>query len=191
LCIWRKTIFQKKSNYNEILEYNWIWKTWIQINKNQGWKKIHYKTRKTFPNVVYRDNYAKLLWVFTLLFVIFIRSVLYSSVLANMRGSMKSLGNEFGNFLKSHNNLEDQPKLFEPQYTLLNLVWKYRQINCKKLHLTNTVFWCLIYLSYMSGYTWQLADFLSKALSFNKFMKFQATENMAIIHILLFQHLLA
>jgi len=43
----------------------------------------------------------------------------------------------------------------------------------------------------MSGYTWQLADFLSKALSFDKFLKFKATENMAIIQILLFKHLLA
>jgi hypothetical protein len=43
----------------------------------------------------------------------------------------------------------------------------------------------------MGGYTWQLADFLSKALSSDKFMKFKATENMAIIQILLFQHFLA
>jgi hypothetical protein len=43
----------------------------------------------------------------------------------------------------------------------------------------------------MGGYTWQLADFLSEALSSDKFMKFKATENMAIIEILLFQHLLA
>ncbi len=53
------------------------------------------------------------------------------------------------------------------------------------------VFWCLIYLSYMSGYTCQLADFLSKALSFDKFMKFKATENMALIQTLVFQYLLA
>ncbi len=43
----------------------------------------------------------------------------------------------------------------------------------------------------MNGYTWQLADFLSKALAFDKFMTFKVTENMAIIEILLFQHLLA
>jgi len=37
----------------------------------------------------------------------------------------------------------------------------------------------------MGGYTWQLADFLSKALSSDKFMKFKVTEDMAIIQILL------
>jgi hypothetical protein len=34
----------------------------------------------------------------------------------------KNFGKEFGIFQKLHNNLEEQAKLFEPQYTLLNLV---------------------------------------------------------------------
>ncbi len=100
---------------------------------------------------------------------------------------MKSFEKEFGKFHKSLINLKDQATLFKPQYTAKFGV--KLQTNCKKLHLTNTVFLCLIYLSYTIGYTCQLADFLSKALSFDKFMKFKATENMVIIQTLLFQHL--
>jgi hypothetical protein len=129
-----------------------MWKTWTQINKNWLKENSLRDEKNLSKGSLYGQLYKSTLSINPFcLWSLLIQSVLYSSLLANMRGSMKSFEKEFGKFHKSLNNLKDQAKLFQPQYTLLNLVWKYLQINCKKLHLTNTVFWCWIYLSYMSG----------------------------------------
>ncbi len=107
MCIWRKKNCQKGSNYNETLKYNWMWKTWIQINKNQGWKKIHYKTRKTFPKVVYMDNYTKLLWVLTLLFVIFTYTV---SPLFKLLGQYERIDEKLWKRIWTFSQVTEQPR---------------------------------------------------------------------------------